>query len=94
MIRLHREPVDAALTDIDTALAAIEAELETLRVKARRLESSWDGEARAAFARAMRDCDAILVDLNRVASALTRVGHSSVTRIDEFDQRRVSAWSL
>ena len=58
MIRLNKEPVDAAITNVDQALVAMEAELETLRDKARRLESSWDGEARAAFALAMRSAGA------------------------------------
>ena len=93
-IRLRKAPVDAALAEVDRALAEIATELETLQRRVVRLESQWDGEAREAFSTAMADSRRALLDLHRIGAALNRVARESVTRFDEFDRKRSSAWTL
>ena len=93
-IGLHKQNVDSSLDTIDGALREIEAEIETLQRKVTKLESQWDGDAREAFSVAMRECRETLVEMHRVGAGLNRVARTSVTRFDEFDRRRSSAWAL
>lgn len=90
---LSKAPVDNALSRITAALADIDAELDLLDRRVDALEAGWSGEAREAFSVAMRECRAALADLHHIGSGLTRVAQHSVTRFDDFDRRRASAWS-
>ena len=93
-ISLRKDNVDSALNNIDRAMEDIATELESLQTKVSKLESAWEGEARQAFSAAMRECRVALVELHRVGAALNRVARASVTRFDEFDRKRSSAWKL
>lgn len=91
-IRLRKQPVDAAIDNLDRAMDGIQEELDLLARRVARLEAEWDGEARRAFSAAMSDCRAQLVELHRIGAAFSRVARASVTRLDDFDRRRASAW--
>jgi WXG100 family type VII secretion target len=93
VLGLAKAPTDTSLAAIGSALSVIEDEIATLTRRVGLLESQWSGEAQDAFRQAMRECERSLSDLHRLADRLNRVATVSVTRLDEFDRRRASAWN-
>lgn len=56
------------------------------------LQARWDGEAREAFAVAMRDANASLRRLRKLASGAAAEAGTTIGALQEFDRRRQSAW--
>ncbi|NIH53265.1 WXG100 family type VII secretion target [Lysinibacter cavernae] len=83
-----------SLSQIESAVRAIDTEIERLRSRMLLLESSWSGEAQQSFFSRMRKCEAQLNRLQHLAADARRVAQTSVTRLNEFDNQRAVAWKL
>jgi len=82
----------ASIEAVKTAVADIEDQLDLLEQRVARLHGEWDGDAREAFATAMREWDESVRALRVIANDAARIAAGSVARFDAFDRRRAGAW--
>jgi WXG100 family type VII secretion target len=91
---LSQQNAEHCIEAIDTGLKGVETQLDSLARQIAVLDDEWNGEAKEAFAEAMSEWTATVVEMRRIAAEATRVAAGSVTRIGDFDGRRASAWAL
>lgn len=91
MIKVTRN-TGGSLDEIQAGLSQIAAIIDQLEEQLRRLEESWNGEARAAFSQASRQAQHQIRMLNSIVESGRGTAQGHVDNVGAFDSRRASAW--
>ncbi|MEV7873015.1 WXG100 family type VII secretion target [Microbacterium sp. NPDC089188] len=92
-MHLDEDSAVGSIAIVREAIDRIDEHLTTLENEAARLQASWDGDARDAFATAMREWDESVRVLRAAAAAAGERAHGAVRRFGDFDRRRAGAWA-
>lgn len=93
-VRVRGLQATQSLGRVDDGLRAIEDHLADLAREVDTLQGKWNGEAREAFARAMRDAHASLGRLRALAGGATSEAGATIGAFQQLDRRRQSAWPV